>query len=51
MAASEMRFSRSGHPGTRRSRPTHSGEPPKHTGWLRHALRLPFGRVVAGYHP
>ena len=29
MAASEMGFSRSGHPGTRRSRPTHSGEPPK----------------------
>ena len=30
MAASEMGFSRSGHPGTRRSRPAHSGEPPKH---------------------
>ena len=32
MAASKMRFSRSGHPGTRQSRPTHPAESPKRRG-------------------
>jgi hypothetical protein len=36
VAASKMRFSPSSPPGTRRRRPTHSGEPPKHAGGPRH---------------
>ena len=51
MAASEMGFSRSGPPGTRRSRPAHSGEPPKHAGWPRRAQRAVRLACSAGCHP
>ena len=51
MAASEMGFARSGHPGTRRSRPKHSGESPKHAGWPRRAQRVVQFARSAGFHP
>jgi len=51
MAASKMGFSRSGHPGTRRSRPTHSGEPPKRAGWPRRPQRAVQAALSAGCHP
>ena len=38
-------------PGTRRRRPTHSGEPPKHAGWPRRAQRAVRFARSAGCHP
>ena len=51
MAASKMGFSRSGHPGTRRSRPAHSGEPPKHAQYAQRAQRAVRFARSAGCHP
>ena len=51
MAASKMQLWPSGHPSTRRSRPTHSREPPKHAGWPRRAQRAVRCARSAGCHP
>ena len=51
MAASKMGFSRSGRPGTRLSRPAHSGEPPKHAQYAQRAQRAVRFARSAGCHP
>jgi hypothetical protein len=51
VAGLEMRFSRSSPFGTRRSRPAHPGESPKHTGWPRRAQRAVQLGLSAGCHP
>ena len=56
MTDSKTRFSCSSPRGTRRSRPTHSAEPPKRAGWPRRALRpvqgalYPLGATPLGGH-
>jgi hypothetical protein len=51
VAGLEMRLSRSSPFGTRRSRPTHPGESPKHTGWPRRAQQAVQFALSAGCQP